>query len=277
MRCVLSGVLPACGAVSELPDVERREVERKVTRTIVEAQQVVIDMLAAYRERTRHARVLKLEQLQVWWAEYKRVQAIKARVIKGLARIGQAARESRALQEQVAQAKRRVAEVEENRRNKARLGSECARTRSRGVHEVGKYDQVKRHKVNIGWEAGDSKLVCHGSQASTKAGRKAGFAWELHVPKIARHEHSGVGIVFGQIRCGRGAVVVSVGDRDGGGSLSSPPLHPPSPSSPMAGTDERGASLGAVRRRRTVTSRWHPHALSTFVGRIDGCGSRGVS
>ena len=66
MQCVLSGVLPACGAVSELPDVERREVERKVTRTIVEAQQVVIDMLAAYREQTRHAGVSKLEQLQVW-------------------------------------------------------------------------------------------------------------------------------------------------------------------------------------------------------------------
>ena len=40
---------------------------------------------------------------------------------------------------------------------------------------------------------------------------------------------------------------------------------------------ELDGDIGGVAKRRVVTSRWHPYALSLFVGRVSGCGARGVT
>ena len=76
----------------------------------------------------------------------------------------------------------------------------------------------------------------------------------------------------------------------GSGGVSTPPSHPPSsphhpppPPNMAGGAAARGekreldGDIGGVGKRRLVTSRWHPYALSLFVGRVSGCGARGVT
>ena len=76
----------------------------------------------------------------------------------------------------------------------------------------------------------------------------------------------------------------------GSGGVSTPPSHPPSsphhpppPPNMAGGAAARGekreldGDVGGVAKRRVVISRWHPYALSLFVGRVSGCGARGVT
>ena len=128
-----------------------------------------------------------------------------------------------------------AAEVE--RRKAARRGGEVACTRAGGLHRLGtgQYDETRRRKPEVGWEAGDVK----------RASRQCATGVDVSLKQIRAKRGDGDG--------DRGGGGSGAGSGDGGAHGGTPLPLPPPPSSPTR-------AGGAVRRRIT-TSRWQPYAL----------------
>ena len=161
VRMVLTGLLPECMKVAGMEEQERRRVEARVAKAVVEAQAVAARLLGLYGTATRKLRAERREQLEAWWVEERRRRALRARMGKLLraestVRLAERKRRRETIADVVAGAQ--VAAVEGERRKRLRCGDEVAHTRKRGLHRVGTYDEAtRRRKAPAEWEAGDAK------------------------------------------------------------------------------------------------------------------------
>ena len=137
VRMVLTGLLPECMKVAGMEEQERRRVEARVAKAVVEAQAVAARLLGLYGTATRKLRAERREQLEAWWVEERRRRALRARMGKLLraestARLAERKRRRETIADVVAGAQ--VAAVEGERRKRLRCGDEVAHTRKRGLH-----------------------------------------------------------------------------------------------------------------------------------------------
>ena len=86
-RIVLTGLLPECMKVVGMEEQERRRVEARVAKAVVEAQAVAARLLGLYGTATRKLRAERREQLKAWCGASKVAVYVVIQHIDG-ARVG---------------------------------------------------------------------------------------------------------------------------------------------------------------------------------------------
>ena len=157
--------------------------------------------------------------------------------------------------------------------------------------------QSGKRKVAFGWEAGGAKAPRTRAESAAVCSSNGGTGALASFSYLGQGGQGGEsgkrkaeGGQGGRMKLPRSEAGRSGANGGGSGGVSTPPSlplssphHPPPPPDMAGGAAARGekreldGDIGGVAKRRVVTSRWHPYALSLFVGRVSGCGARGVT